>query len=101
MKSIATLVVCAISGIACVNLSAHAAEGNHTISLGYAHFQFPGLKDFVKDATAHNRETFSHFVNRNYFSSLGEYTDGRVSGYEGKDKNPQGINIRYRYEITD
>ncbi|ENW8905488.1 TPA: hypothetical protein ACNKZR_005658, partial [Escherichia coli] len=24
MKSIATLVVCAISGIACVNLSAHA-----------------------------------------------------------------------------
>ncbi len=80
MKSIATLVVCAISGIACVNLSAHAAEGNHTISLGYAHFQFPGLKDFVKDATAHNRETFSHFVNRNYFSSLGEYTDGRVSG---------------------
>ncbi|EPS4805106.1 Ail/Lom family outer membrane beta-barrel protein, partial [Escherichia coli] len=26
MKSIATLVVCAISGIACVNLSAHAAE---------------------------------------------------------------------------
>ncbi|EES4523398.1 TPA: porin family protein, partial [Escherichia coli] len=53
MKSIATLVVCAISGIACVNLSAHAAEGNHTISLGYAHFQFPGLKDFVKDATAH------------------------------------------------
>ncbi|EHP9672172.1 porin family protein, partial [Escherichia coli] len=25
MKSIATLVVCAISGIACVNLSAHAA----------------------------------------------------------------------------
>ncbi|EEC7249380.1 TPA: porin family protein, partial [Escherichia coli O146] len=27
MKSIATLVVCAISGIACVNLSAHAAEG--------------------------------------------------------------------------
>ncbi|HHY7466422.1 TPA: Ail/Lom family outer membrane beta-barrel protein [Escherichia coli] len=101
MKSIATLVVCAISGIACVNLSAHAAEGNHTISLGYAHFQLPGLKDFVKDATAHNRETFSHFVNRNYFSSLGEYTDGRVSGYEGKDKNPQGINIRYRYEITD
>ncbi|HGU4860842.1 TPA: Ail/Lom family outer membrane beta-barrel protein, partial [Escherichia coli] len=101
MKSIATLVVCAISGIACVNLSAHAAEGNHTISLGYAHFQFPGLKDFVKDATAHNRETFSHFVNRNYFSSLSEYTDGRVSGYEGKDKNPQGINIRYRYEITD
>ncbi|EHB2494766.1 porin family protein, partial [Escherichia coli] len=57
MKSIATLVVCAISGIACVNLSAHAAEGEHTISLGYAHFQFPGLKDFVKDATAHNRET--------------------------------------------
>ena len=48
MKSIATLVVCAISGIACVNLSAHAAEGEHTISLGYAHFQFPGLKDFVK-----------------------------------------------------
>ncbi|EEZ1575971.1 porin family protein, partial [Escherichia coli] len=46
MKSIATLVVCAISGIACVNLSAHAAEGEHTISLGYAHFQFPGLKDF-------------------------------------------------------
>lgn len=70
MKSIATLVVCAISGIACVNLSAHAAEGNHTISLGYAHFQFPGLKDFVKDATAHNREvisstetTFLHWAN--------------------------------------
>ncbi|EQB5151867.1 Ail/Lom family outer membrane beta-barrel protein, partial [Escherichia coli] len=52
MKNIAALVVCAIAGSACVNASAYAAEGDHTVSLGYAHFQFPGLKDFVKDATA-------------------------------------------------
>ncbi|MBF5460431.1 porin family protein, partial [Escherichia coli] len=85
MKNIYKIIACAVIGMSMVAMPAHAAEGEHTISLGYAHFQFPGLKDFVKDATAHNRETFSHFVNSNYFSSPGEYTNSRVSGYEGKD----------------
>lgn len=101
MKHITTFLVCTTLGTGCLTAPVHAASGDSTVSLGYAHFQLPGLKDFVNDATSYNRETFSHFINSNYFSSPVEYADGRVSGYEGKDKNPQGINIKYRYEITD
>ncbi|EMG9443110.1 Ail/Lom family outer membrane beta-barrel protein [Escherichia coli] len=101
MNDIAKLIACAVLGVSMVTTSAHAAAGDHTISLGYAHFQFPGLKDFVKDATTHNRLIFNDFVNNNYVNSFDEYEDSSVRGYEGKAKNPQGINIKYRYEITD
>lgn len=101
MRNFAKVIACAAIGMSMAATSAHAAEGDHTISLGYAHFQFPGLKDFVKDSNSYGRDAFSDFANRNYFNSFGEYEDASVRGYEGKDKNPQGINIKYRYEITD
>lgn len=95
------LIVCTVLGIGFINVPAHASSGDSTVTMGYAHFQFPGMKGFVKEATAHNKEAFNNFVNNKYFNSLGVYENATVRGYEGKDKNPQGINIRYRYEITD
>ncbi|MCD3872254.1 Ail/Lom family outer membrane beta-barrel protein [Escherichia coli] len=101
MSNIFMLIVCTILGIGFINVSAHASSGDSTVTMGYAHFQFPGMKGFVKGATAHNKEAFNNFVNNKYFNSLGVYENATVRGYEGKDKNPQGINIKYRYEITD
>lgn len=100
MKDISKIIVFSILGVGGVVSPSFAASGDSTLTLGYAHFQFPGLNDFIKSVGVHNRSTVNSFVNNSLISS-GQYTNASVTGYEGKEKSPQGINIKYRYEITD
>ncbi|EOW4438277.1 Ail/Lom family outer membrane beta-barrel protein [Shigella sonnei] len=101
MKSITKFLVCATLGLGGLTAQAHAASGDSTVSLGFAHLQLSGLNNFVKDLSLHNLDTFNNFVNENYFNSPGEYDDAFVRGHDGKEKSPLGMNIKYRYEITD
>ncbi len=101
MQGITKFLVCVTLGLGGLTIQAHAASGDSTISLGFAHLQLSGLNNFVKDLSLHNLDTFNNFVNENYFNSLGEYDDAFVRGHDGKEKSPQGMNIKYRYEITD
>lgn len=91
--------ICTLAGMSIVYSRAHAAAGEHTISQGYAHFHAPGLKKFVRDASDYNRISLEDFVHKNLTPP--EYDQTVFRGYPGKDKAPQGINVRYRYEITD
>ena len=92
---------CAVLVMSCLTAQVNAASGDSTVSLGFAHIRFPGLKDFVRDAGVYNRDTFRNVVNVNHFNSSGEYENAIARGHDGTAKSPLGMSIRYRYEITD
>lgn len=79
MKSITKFLVCATLGLGGLTAQAHAASGDSTVSLGFAHLQLSGLNNFVKDLSLHNLDTFNNFVNENYFNSPENMTM-RLSG---------------------
>lgn len=87
--------------MSCLTAQVNAASGDSTVSLGFAHIRFPGLKDFVRDAGVYNRDTFRNVVNVNHFNSSAEYENAIARGHDGTAKSPLGMSIRYRYEITD
>ncbi|EQA2650129.1 Ail/Lom family outer membrane beta-barrel protein, partial [Escherichia coli] len=101
MKSIMKFFACAVLVMSCLTAQVNAASGDSTVSLGFAHIRFPGLKDFVRDAGVYNRDTFRNVVNVNHFNSSGEYENAIARGHDGTAKSPLGMSIRYRYEITD
>lgn len=92
---------CAVLVMSCLTAQVNAASGDSTVSLGFAHIRFPGLKDFVRDAGVYNRDTFRNVVNVNHFNSSAEYENAIARGHDGTAKSPLGMSIRYRYEITD
>ncbi|EFK6682604.1 Ail/Lom family outer membrane beta-barrel protein, partial [Escherichia coli] len=100
MKHARIIFACTTFVMSFVAAPACAAQGDSTVSFGYAHLQLSGLNNFVKDLSLYNLDTFNRFTNRHYFNS-GEYADASVRGHDGKGKSPQGMSIRYRYEITD
>ena len=57
MKSIMKFFACAVLVMSCLTAQVNAASGDSTVSLGFAHIRFPGLKDFVRDAGVYNRDT--------------------------------------------
>lgn len=101
MKSIMKFFACAVLVMSCLTAQVNAASGDSTVSLGFAHIRFPGLKDFVRDAGVYNRDTFRNVVNVNHFNSSAEYENAIARGHDGTAKSPLGMSIRYRYEITD
>lgn len=101
MKSITKFFACAVLVMSCLAAQVNAASGDSTVSLGFAHLRFPGLKDFVRDAGVYNRDMFNNFVNVNYFNSSGEYENAIFRGHDGTAKSLQGMSIKYRYEITE
>ncbi|ENG2885091.1 Ail/Lom family outer membrane beta-barrel protein [Escherichia coli] len=76
-----------------------AAKGEHTLSQGYVWLHVSGLKNFVKNRSDYNRMALEQVVNDGFHSR--ENDNGGFSNYVGNDKPLQGINVRYRYEITD
>nr|WP_244467853.1 hypothetical protein [Escherichia coli] len=90
MKSIMKFFACAVLVMSCLTAQVNAASGDSTVSLGFAHIRFPGLKDFVRDAGVYNRDTFRNVVNVNHFNSSGEYENAIARGMTAQPKAPWG-----------
>lgn len=81
---------CAVLVMSCLTAQVNAASGDSTVSLGFAHIRFPGLKDFVRDAGVYNRDTFRNVVNVNHFNSSTEYENAIARGMTAQPKAPWG-----------
>lgn len=91
MKKLTVATLAGLTMLAGIS-SANAAAGDSTVSIGYAQVHPKGLKSTVNDF----KKDFSDYAddfNNDYSSpstSLG-----------ASDKDAKGVNLKYRYEITD
>ncbi|HBN7237808.1 TPA: Ail/Lom family outer membrane beta-barrel protein [Escherichia coli] len=99
MKSMVKIIAFAAIGVGCFAASANAASGESSVSVGYAHFQAPGLKDLIKTANVASLAAADLYAQQAMTSW--EYQNTTLQGSDADPKDPKGFNVKYRYEITD
>ncbi|MDO2881520.1 hypothetical protein [Escherichia coli] len=62
MKHARIIFACTTFVMSFVAAPACAAQGDSTVSFGYAHLQLSGLNNFVKDLSLYNLDTFNRFL---------------------------------------
>lgn len=72
--------------------SANAAAGDSTVSIGYAQVHSKGLKRTANDFKNNLSE---------YASDFNDFYSSPSTSFGASDKDAKGVNLKYRYEITD
>ncbi|EHF6669260.1 Ail/Lom family outer membrane beta-barrel protein [Salmonella enterica] len=90
-KFLVSMVVALLSGGACV---ANAADGDSSISVGYAQIHSNGLRSFMNK---------NFRLNNDMRKEMADVTKGGGQARADIDKyqNLNGFNIKYRYELDD
>ncbi|EGO4139663.1 TPA: Ail/Lom family outer membrane beta-barrel protein [Escherichia coli] len=99
MKNKVKLISCAMLCGVCFTGVAHASSGDSSLSVGYARFQASGLKDVIKAANIVSSTAADIYAQK--AMTLWEYQNTTMLGQDAEVKDPDGFNVKYRYEITD
>ncbi|ELD4018673.1 Ail/Lom family outer membrane beta-barrel protein [Salmonella enterica] len=96
--TVAILVALSVGSIGAAN----AAAGDSTVSIGYAQIHASGLKDMVNyyggAISGINADTVNNYI----IGQGGEpFSDLVASGSADKYRDPNGVNLKYRYEFDD